>query len=163
MGVALLVSRVVLALVFGVAGLAKLADRDGTRAALADFGVPTKLAPSLGIVLPLAELVVAGTLLPTATARWGALGALALLLLFVAVIGLNLAKGRRPDCHCFGQLHSSPVGSAAVARNGAFAAVAGFVVLQGYDDSGHSLGALFADLTNAQLLGVVAGLLALAL
>jgi uncharacterized membrane protein YphA (DoxX/SURF4 family) len=99
-GLILLVARVLLALVFVVAGLAKLADRAGSRQALRDFGVPAALAPPLGSLLPLAELAVA--LLPTRSAWWGALGALVLLLLFIAGIGANLARGRTPDCHCFG-------------------------------------------------------------
>src|SRR5919199_348775 len=103
-GLILLVPRVLLAVVFVVAGLAKLADRAGARQALRDFGVPTALATPLGSLLPLAELAVAVALLPAASAWCGALGALVLLLFFVAGIGVNLARGRTPGCHCFGQL-----------------------------------------------------------
>src|ERR671915_1984862 len=137
-GTALLIARLLLALVFVVAGIAKLADRTGSRQGLVGFGVPTALAIPLGILLPLAELAVAAALVPTSTAWWGALGALALLLLFVAGIGVNLARGRKPDCHCFGQLHSSPAGWSTLARNGALAALAGFVVWAGYDGVGPS-------------------------
>jgi len=73
-----------LALVFAVAGLAKLADRAGSRQAVGEFGVPSALAAPLGILLPLAELAVAAALVPASTAWWGAIGALALLLVFVA-------------------------------------------------------------------------------
>jgi hypothetical protein len=48
----LLVARVLLALVFVVAGLAKLADRVGSRQALRDFGVPAALATPLRTLLP---------------------------------------------------------------------------------------------------------------
>src|SRR5918998_4350773 len=101
MDVALLVARVLLVSVFSVSGVTKLADRGGSKQALVDFGVPASLAAPLGVLLPLVELAVAAALIPTATALWGAVGALALLLLFVAGIGGNLARGRRPDCHCF--------------------------------------------------------------
>jgi hypothetical protein len=74
MDLLLLVARVLLAGVFGIAGVAKLADRAGSRQALQDFGVPTVLASPLGILLPLAELAVAVALVPTATA-WGGLWA----------------------------------------------------------------------------------------
>jgi uncharacterized membrane protein YphA (DoxX/SURF4 family) len=131
MEIALFVARVLLAVVFVVAGLAKLADRAGSRRAIVDFGVPGWLAPPLGVLLPLAELAVAGALIPRASAWSGALGALGLLLLFVAGIGVSLARGRRPDCHCFGQLSSAPVGWATLLRNGVLAALAGFVVWQG--------------------------------
>ena len=107
MSAALLIARLVLAAVFAVAGVAKLADLPGSRRAVAAFGVPTGLAGVVGVALPLAELAVAVLLLPEATAWWGALGALLLLLLFCAAIGVSLARGRAPDCHCFGQLHSA--------------------------------------------------------
>ena len=59
----LVAMRLVLAAVFAVAGLAKLRDRDGTRTALAAFGAPAAAVPALSILLPLAELAVAGCLL----------------------------------------------------------------------------------------------------
>src|SRR3954462_14745076 len=104
MDVILLLVRVFLAGVFAVAGLAKLADLPGSRRALADFGLGSTPAKPLGLLLPLAELAVAVMLLPSATAWWGGLGAFGLLLLFVTGIAANLARGRRPDCHCFGQI-----------------------------------------------------------
>src|SRR5205807_6073500 len=101
MSLVLLLARLLLAAVFLVSGQAKLADLAGSRQALRDFGVPAALADPFGLLLPLAELAVAVALLLPAMAWWGALGALALLLLFVVGIGSNLARGRHPDCHCF--------------------------------------------------------------
>src|ERR671939_1059905 len=147
MDVALLTARLLLAVVFAMAGLAKLADRAGSRQALVGFGLPAVLAAPLGILLPLAELAVAVALLPAAWAWWGALGALALLLLFVAGISFNLARGRTPDCHCFGQLHSEPVGWPTLARNGILAAVAAFVVVQGPERIAPSILDSLASLT----------------
>lgn len=163
MEIALLGARMLLAAVFGIAGLAKLADRAGTRQALVDFGVPARVTTPFGLLLPLAELAVAVALVPRATAWWGAMGALALLLLFVAAIAVNLARGRKPDCRCFGQLSSTPVGWWTVARNVGLATVAGFVVAQGHDDPGRSMMQSVADLTGAQLAGVVAGAIFIAL
>src|ERR671916_3232068 len=146
MNLVLLVIRLLLAAVFVVAGVAKLADRKGSRQAMIDFGVPAGLASPLGILLPLAELVCAVALIPSATAWWGAVGTLTLLILFVAGIAVNLARGRKPECHCFGQLHSAPAGWSTLLRNGVLAAVAGFIVWQGSDGAGPStvswLGAL---------------------
>ena len=136
MDLVLLVARLLLAAVFAVAALAKLADLPGSRQAMRDFGVPARLAAPLGTLLPLAELAVAVALIPRASAWWGAVGALALLLLFVAGIGVSLARGRHPDCHCFGQIHSAPAGWQTLVRNGALAAVAGFVLWQGRDHPG---------------------------
>ena len=163
MVIALLVARLVLAAVFAVAGLAKLADRAGTRQALRNFGLPAMLAAPLGVLLPLAELAVAVALVPRAAAWWGAAGALALLLLFIAGIGINLARGRKPDCHCFGQIYSAPIGWPTLARNAALAAVAGFVVWQGREDAGRSAVGWLGGLTTAERLGLGGGLLALGL
>jgi thiol-disulfide isomerase/thioredoxin/uncharacterized membrane protein YphA (DoxX/SURF4 family) len=163
MDIVLFIARLLLAGVFLVAGVAKLADRAGSRQGLIDFGVPGALATPFGILLPLAEIGVAISLIPRATAWWGAAGALALLLLFVAGISFNLARGRKPDCHCFGQLHSSPAGWKTLARNGALAAVAGFILWGGYEGAGPSALGWLGALSTAQLVGLVGGLLALGL
>jgi peroxiredoxin len=163
MDAALLIARLLLAAVFTLAGVAKLADREGSRQAIVDFGAPSAIAAPLGLLLPLAELVVAATLLPASTAWWGAMGALTLLSVFVVGISINLARGRTPDCHCFGQLHSAPAGWKTLARNGVLAAVAGFVLWQGYDGAGPSAVAWLGALSTAQVLGLLGGILVLAL
>ena len=122
-------ARILLAAVFVVAAVAKLVDLEGTRRAVRDFGAPERLAGLLAPALVLAELAVAGLLIPASTAVAGAAGALALLLLFGIAIATSLARGRAPDCHCFGRLHSAPAGPATLARNGALAALAGFVLV----------------------------------
>jgi peroxiredoxin len=161
---ALLVARLLLALVFVVAGVAKLADPKGSRQAIVDFGVPAALATPLGILLPLAELAVAAALLPASTAWWSAVGALVLLLLFVVGIGNSLARGRKPDCHCFGQLHSAPVGWKTFARNAALAAVAGFIVWQGYQSAaGPSALGWLSTPSAVQIVAVIVGLIVLGL
>jgi methylamine dehydrogenase accessory protein MauD len=157
MHVALLVARVLLVVVFSVAGVTKLADRGGSKRALVDFGMPAPLAAPLGVLLPLAELAVAAALIPTSTAWWGAVGALVLLLLFVVGISANLARGRKPECHCFGQLRSEPAGWKTLVRNGVLAAVAGFVVWRGYGGAGPSAVGWLAGLSTAQLLGLGVG------
>ena len=156
MSIVLLLTRVLLALVF-LAGFAKLADLAGSRQALRDFGVPAALASPFGVLLPLAELAVAVALLPVATAWWGAIGAVVLLLLFVAGIGSNLARGRTPDCHCFGQLHSAPAGPSTLIRNLVLAALAGIVVAFGRSTPGPGVFDWLAALTTPQRLEVLAG------
>lgn len=133
MGVAagLLFARLVLAVVFFLAGAAKLADRAGSRATLVSFGLPRSLAPLFGIALPMLELGVAIALLPAASAPWGALGALFLLGAFSAAIVTLLIRGREADCRCFGQLHSSRVKWSTLARNLALALIAAFVLAGG--------------------------------
>src|SRR4051812_36652319 len=109
MDILLLGARLLLAAVFVVAGVAKLVDLSGSRRAIHEFGLPASWANILGLVLPLTELALAIALVPQVSAWWGALGTLILLVLFIGGISLNLARGRTPDCHCFGQLHSAPV------------------------------------------------------
>jgi peroxiredoxin/uncharacterized membrane protein YphA (DoxX/SURF4 family) len=162
MDVALLVARLILSAVLAAAGLAKLADRVGSREAIAGFGVPARLATPLAILLPVVELAVAVALIPTGSAWAGAVGALALLLLFIAAIALNLARGHKPDCRCFGQLHSSPVGWRTLVRNALLAAVAAFVVWQGRDDSGSSATGWLRDLAPAEVAAAIAAAIVLA-
>ncbi|MGC9947731.1 MAG: MauE/DoxX family redox-associated membrane protein [Bryobacteraceae bacterium] len=128
-GVSLLL-RLILSATFAVAGITKVTDPKGTRQSILDFGAPASLARPVAWLLPLAELACAMALLPSATAVWGAGGTLALLLVFIAAIGNSLARGRRPACHCFGQLRSKPIGFATIARNVALSAMAGVVILQ---------------------------------
>ena len=66
----LVTARLLLALVFFVAGVAKLTDREGSRQAVEGFGVPAILASPLGTLLPLLELAVASTLIPASTVLW---------------------------------------------------------------------------------------------
>jgi peroxiredoxin/uncharacterized membrane protein YphA (DoxX/SURF4 family) len=163
MALALLLARLLLAVVFGVAGLAKLADHAGSQQALHDFGMPGLLAKPFGVLLPVAELAVAIALVPTISAWWAALGALALLLLFVAGIGFNLAHGRTPDCHCFGQLHSAPAGWSTLLRNLVLAAVAGFIVWQGQQNAGASAVNWLGALTMAQRIELLVGVIVVVL
>src|SRR5690242_18619960 len=105
--IALLIARLLLAAVFGIGGLGKLVDQRGARQTLIDFGIPTAVGGALGALLPVCELAVAVALIPTMTAWWGCIGALALLCLFLVGISFNLARGRRPNCRCFGQLEAA--------------------------------------------------------
>jgi uncharacterized membrane protein YphA (DoxX/SURF4 family)/peroxiredoxin len=127
--VAVSLCQLVLAAVFAVAGAAKLRDLAETRRAVAGFGAPAPLQAPLAVVLPLVELAIAGALFVPALARWAALAALALLLVFCAVIVRALARGSAPDCNCFGGLTQTEVGRGTLARNlllGALAAFAAF-------------------------------------
>jgi methylamine dehydrogenase accessory protein MauD len=141
---ALLAARLLLAAVFVLAGVTKFVDRRGSTKALNGFGLPPGLAQPLSLLLPAAEIVVAVALVPVAFAWYGACGALALLSIFAIGISVTLARGRRPDCRCFGQLHSAPVGWATLVRNGILAAPAAWLVSRGRLQAGPSLWAHFA-------------------
>jgi Methylamine utilisation protein MauE len=154
MPTALLAARIALAAVFALAAVTKLADLRGSRDAVAGFGVPERLAGPLGLLLPLGELAVAVALLPAESTRIGALGATLLLTVFVVAIGLSLARGTAPDCHCFGQIHSEPVGWRSLARNGVLAAIAIFVVVAGWRQGGPSAIAWIGQLSDAAAVAV---------
>jgi peroxiredoxin/uncharacterized membrane protein YphA (DoxX/SURF4 family) len=158
MGASLLVCRVVLAAVFVVAGVAKLADLEGSRRATAEFGVPERFAGLLGGLLPVGELAVGVALLITPAARFGAVGASVLLLGFIAAIGTALAAGREPDCHCFGQIHSASVGPRTLARNLVLVGLAGFVAIAGWKHPGISATHWTDHVAAAWLVAVAAGL-----
>ncbi len=136
---ALLVARLLLSAVFFLAGVAKLADRKGASKALNDFGLPPAFAQPLSLLLSVAEIAVAVALVPVAFAWYGACAALALLGLFAIGIAFTLARGRNPDCHCFGQLHSSPIGRSTLIRNGILGGFAGWLVFRGPMHDGPSI------------------------
>src|SRR5581483_7115760 len=160
MALGLLLGRLVLTAVFLVAAVGKLRDPDGSRKAVAELGVPAPLAAAVARLLPWAELGVALALLPARTAVWGAVGSLVLLVGFLIGIAVSLARGRRPACHCFGQLSSGPIGWTTVARNLVLAAVALAVAWQG---PGPSLLAAPVGFTTAERWLLVGGLVALVL
>jgi uncharacterized membrane protein YphA (DoxX/SURF4 family) len=153
----LLACRLVLALIFLVAGLAKLADPVGWRQAAVDFGVPTPLAGTVRWLLPLTEVAVAVALVPSASAPFGAVGGAVLLVCFIAAIAYALAHGRSPDCHCFGQVHSAPAGWSTLLRNAGLLVVAGFVAIGGWSNAGASATHWVTRLASAWLVASGAG------
>src|SRR5258708_34772458 len=99
MPVSLLIARLLLAAIFVVAGAGKLSDAAGSRDALVGFGIPSRLATLIGILLPVVELIVAAALIPGSSAWFAALAAVWLFLALIAGIAINLARGRSPDCY----------------------------------------------------------------
>ncbi len=158
MHIALLCIRLLLAVVFALASVTKLADLRGSRAAVAGFGVPARFASVLGTLLPVAELAVAAALIPASSARVGALGAVVLLGTFVMAIARSIRRGEAPDCHCFGQLHSEPAGRRALARNAILMGLAAFVAAAGWGNAGPSASAWIGRLGAAGVVAVAAGL-----
>ena len=144
-------SALTLFAVFAAAGLAKLADLGGSRSAVEGFGVPVSLARPIGTALPVVELLVAALLVFPATAVAGAVGAGLVLLAFTAAIALNVARGRTPDCHCFGQLHSAPAGWGTLARNVALLVIAGTAAVSLSTEQGTSAFSWIGDVDGSTL------------
>jgi peroxiredoxin/uncharacterized membrane protein YphA (DoxX/SURF4 family) len=163
MDIILLLTRLLLAAIFILSGLAKLVDRPGSRQAMLDFGVPARLATPCAVLLPLAELVVAASLIPNVSAWWGALGALALLLLFTAAVGYHLTRGHTPKCHCFGQVSSEPIGWPTLIRNFILSALAGLIVGFGRSSAGIDVMSWLGTTTGTQRVELSVGGLVIAL
>ena len=124
-------ARLLLAGVCFFAGISKLVSGVyNFRKALADFGLPKFLVAPLSFALPVVEIATASLLLPSASAWFGSLAAMTLLLVFDAAIPANLAIGNHPTCNCFGQLHSKPIGWQTFARNLVIGGVACLLVWQ---------------------------------
>lgn len=160
----LVAARVLLASVFLLAGTAKFVDPVGTRKALRDFGLPMVLARPLVPLLPLVELLAGAALIPTSAAWYGAWGTLSLVVVFMLAVGVAMLRGRKPDCHCFGQLHSAPVGWTTLVRNSLLGAVAAWLITRGKGNSGPEIWTWVASLGSfetkvAAIVGCVLGFL----
>jgi peroxiredoxin len=149
-----LVCAVALSGVFAVSGVAKLADREGTRQAVAGFGVRASRVNGVAAVLAPAELLVALALVVPASNPAGLILALLLLSGFTRAVALAMLAGRRPECHCFGRIGGADISQRTVARNIALAVIA----VVGIAARGGSWGELGAG----RLVGAVAAGLAIA-
>jgi uncharacterized membrane protein YphA (DoxX/SURF4 family) len=144
---ALLICRLVLAGVFLVAAVAKVLDLPRTREGFESLGVPGAVVPAASILVPLAELAVAITLVPSATATAAAIAALVLLAAFTAFVAVAVARGTEAECNCFGNVSSRPVGAGTLVRNTGLLVLAGFVAAGG---AGTSATGWVADLSTAE-------------
>src|SRR4030095_13036837 len=105
MEIGFLLVRILLAAIFALACVAKFADLKGSVKAFKEFVVPATIARPSSIALSVAEIVIAALFLSEATSWYAAVGASALLLLFIGQMIYQMARGNAPDCHCFGQVH----------------------------------------------------------
>jgi peroxiredoxin/uncharacterized membrane protein YphA (DoxX/SURF4 family) len=163
MDIIALIVRLLIASTFFAAGISKLTDVQRTRKGMREFGVPAWASSSLGICLPLAELAVAVLLVPLRTVLWGSAGTIALLVVFITGISINLAQGRRPNCNCFGQVHSEPIGWLTLLRNCLLTGCAGFVFWHVRNGASLSVVGWTRGLSDAETVGILLGVAALVL
>lgn len=118
MDAALLALRLATAVVFLLAGLAKLANLDAFTRAVANYRLlPVRAVRPVARDLPAAE-VAAGALLAAGVAtRLVALALAAMLLAFAVAVAVNLRRGCRIDCGCFTGPGPREITWATVARN----------------------------------------------
>jgi peroxiredoxin/uncharacterized membrane protein YphA (DoxX/SURF4 family) len=159
----LVLGKVLLAAVFAVAAVGKLTDPSGSRQAVTDFSVPRAIAPAIAVLLPIVELGAAVLLLTSAWAWYGAIAAGSLLVLFSVAIAVSLIRGRKPDCHCFGQIAAGPIGWPTLLRNLALTSVAGFVAWTGRESTGPGVAAWLGSLSVQHPITLVVGVIGFAL
>jgi len=152
MSAVLVGARCVVAVVFLLAAAGKTRDQAGAREALIAFDVPPRLARGGAVLLPIVELLAAVALVPASTAVAGSALAVILLGIFTVAIGRQLAAGRAPECHCFGQLRFAPIGPSSLVRNVVLMTLAAVVIAGG---GGPSITAALSGLDAAQV-GLVA-------
>lgn len=110
--------RLVLGGLLLLAGGSKLADRAAFRAAVAEYRVlPARLEAAFAAALPWIETALGALLLLGLGTAVAAALAAPLFLSFGAAISVNLARGRRFDCHCFGAVQRDPIGWPALLRS----------------------------------------------
>jgi uncharacterized membrane protein YphA (DoxX/SURF4 family) len=120
MGVVGVVASVAVGAMFVLAGASKLAIGPAWPEQARGFGAPVWIAR----VVPWVELGLGAALVVQLARPWPAIGAIAILLLFTALIVRHLLAGRRPDCACFGAWSSKPIGAGHLVRNSVFLGVA---------------------------------------
>jgi uncharacterized membrane protein YphA (DoxX/SURF4 family) len=113
-----LLLRLVLGGLLVLAGVTKLTDRLAFRQAVAEYQVlPAALERPFAMALPYIEVVLGALLLlGLGTTAVAALAA-PLFASFGIAIGINLARGRSFNCHCFGSVQSDPIGWGALLRS----------------------------------------------
>jgi putative oxidoreductase len=93
----------VLAAFFVVAGIAKVADPPGFAHEIHNYGlVPGFAVNAMALVLPWLEIVVGVSLFLSLWTRSAARILALLLVVFIAALSINLARGKPVDCGCFG-------------------------------------------------------------
>ncbi len=119
MGMEVLLSTV-LGIIFLASAVPKLRHPKGFVLAVLEYRV---LPPHLGWfyarVIPPLEFLVALLLLTGIAVRSAAAVLSPLLLSFIVAVGINLARGRDLDCHCFGKTTRRPSGWRLLLQDGA--------------------------------------------
>jgi peroxiredoxin/uncharacterized membrane protein YphA (DoxX/SURF4 family) len=151
----LLIIRLLLFAILAIAGVGKLLDREGSEKAVKAFGTPDSLVKTFAFLLPIGELIFGFCLLFVSFSWIGAAGALLLLVTFIGGMLIQMIKGEAPDCHCFGQIHSEPVGPKSLIRNIAIAILPIVLLISGRPNQGFALGESDAAIASNTVLATV--------
>jgi methylamine utilization protein MauE len=119
MGIEVLLSTG-LAIVLLVAAVPKLRHHKGFILAVLEYRVlPPHLSWLYARLVPPLECLLALLLLSGTAVRSAAITISLLLLSFILAVGINLARGRDLDCHCFGKATRRPIGWRLLLQDGA--------------------------------------------
>ncbi len=100
-----------------LAGVTKLVGREGFRTAVAEYKMlPATLERPFALAVPLLETALGVLLLLGLGTAFAAALATPLFLSFGLAIGVNLARGRDFNCHCFGAVQSEQIGWPSLVR-----------------------------------------------
>lgn len=122
--------RLVLGVVFVVAGAAKLREPERFERALRAYELASdRVVRTVARALPPIELVSGALLLLGLITRPAAVFTVALLVSFTVVMIMQLVRGRSVDCGCFGSIGMHRITWVAVARNLSLAALAALVAV----------------------------------
>jgi putative oxidoreductase len=107
--------------VFFASALPKLRHPKGFVLTVVEYRVlPYSLSRLYGRVVPPLEALVALLLIGGVAMRAAALVAALLLASYIIAVGVNVARGRDLDCHCFGETARRTVGWGLLAQDAAF-------------------------------------------
>jgi peroxiredoxin len=151
-GYAILAGRLLLSAVLLFAAVGKLFDRTESRRAIENLGIPNVFAGWVTNLLPVIEAVLVVALLASSSARMASAAASFLFITFTVVVVINLARGNRSDCRCFGNLSSGPIGWPTALRNLMLACIAVSIVWKGGDSIGPNAWTWLARLNAGQVL-----------
>ena len=115
-----MIAAVLVAAVFLVAAVTKLARPGAWRTQSSELGVPWPVAA----VVPYVEAVLGALLLVQFHREVVAWCAVVILVAFTVLLVVRLAQGRRPSCACFGSFSPAPIGPWTIVRNVVFIGLA---------------------------------------
>lgn len=113
------VAAIALGLTLLASGVSKLRDRDGFVLGVLEYQVlPKQLAILYGRCLPFVEVLLGLALVVGVWPDVAGFASAALLLSFSIAVAINLARGRRLECHCFSSENGERLGWLTLVRLG---------------------------------------------
>lgn len=122
----LLFFRILIAVLLMAAGVSKLTNRKAFVQVVRNFRLlPENLVGSVGLMIPIVEVVLSLLLILGLLQAWSLIGAASLFILFGVAVAINIFRGRiNISCGCFGRSRNQSLTWSLVLRNVVLAALA---------------------------------------